>query len=284
MTHFNCVYKFFSYARFQLTAAIHLALAATLLSVTSVSAQVLSVEFKDKGLFFSDLPTLNFAWPAKQAKATLLFFPGGEGKLGLALDRKNLGGFYGNTLRPLSDEKLTSGAFNVVIFDSPVNLPVGTDYPYSRQSKEHLLRIESVVRHLKSLYGVPVWLMGHSNGAVSMTEFYKMIQLAGSENLIEGVIYSAPRNGADFTEKTNLPILFLTHELDGCDKSPPSRSLAVFQRQSQTNQKKLKFVSIKGGEAQPQHPCYSGFHMYHNASKEAYTAIDSFFAELQAAK
>jgi hypothetical protein len=42
---------------------------------------------------------------------------------------------------------------------SPVQLPNGTDYPYSRKSNEHLLRIQSVVIHYKEKFGLPVWLM-----------------------------------------------------------------------------------------------------------------------------
>lgn len=244
-----------------------------------VQAGVVSVEFKEKGLFFSDAPTHNFVWPSKQAKATLIFIPGGEGRLGITPDRTNLGGFYGATLRPLSDEKLTSGAFNVVVFDSPVHLPVGTDYPFSRQGKEHLLRIEGVVRHFKELYGLPVWIMGHSNGAVSITEFYKMLQKSGAESLVDGAIYSSARNGADFTDTTKLPILFLAHERDGCEKSQPTRSKIVFEKQAKTNSMKTQYVVFKGGEAQPQHVCSSGFHMFFGASQEAYSAIDAFVSD-----
>lgn len=264
--------------------ASRLALVAALFAASTASAEVVAIEFKEKGLFFSDAPTYTFAWPSKQAKATLIFFPGGEGKLGLTPDRKNLGGFYASTLKPLSDEKLTSGSFNVVVFDSPMALPVGNDYPYSRQGKEHLLRIESVVRHVKSLYGLPVWLMGHSNGAVSLTEFYKMLQKNGTENLVAGAIYSAARNGADFADNTNLPIVFLSHERDGCEKSLSSRSRAVFEKQSKTNSRAVKYVVIKGGEAQAQNPCYSGFHMFYGAAQEAYTAIDAFLAEAAVVK
>jgi len=238
-------------------------------------AQVVSVEFKDKGFLFSDAPTLTFLWQAKQPKATLVFIPGGEGRLGLTQERTNLGGFYGATLKPLSDDRLTTGSFNVVIFDSPVNLPAGSDYPYSRQSNEHLLRIQSVVNHYKEKFGLPVWLMGHSNGAVSITEFYKLMQKNKSERLVEGAVYSSARNGATFNEETQLPILFLAHEKDGCEKSLPSRSLNEFQRQQKSNKIKLEYVVIKGGEAQGQ-VCTTGFHMFYGAAKEAYGAIDQF--------
>jgi len=238
-------------------------------------AQVVSVEFKEKGFLFSDAPTLNFLWPAKQAKATLVFIPGGEGRIGLTPDRKNLGGFYGNTLKPLSDEKLSRGAFNVVVFDSPINLP-GIDYPTSRQANEHLLRIESVVRHFKDMYSLPVWIMGHSNGAVSITEFYKALQKSQKEDLIAGAIFSAARHGADFNDKAKIPILFLAHEREQCSKTLPAKTKAVYDQQQKTNPSRTEYVLIKGGEAQPQNPCSSGFHMFFGASEEAYTAIERF--------
>jgi hypothetical protein len=238
-------------------------------------AQVVSVDFKDKGFLFSDAPTLTFLWQSKQPKATLVFIPGGEGKIGLTPERANLGGFYGATLRPLSDERLTSGAFNVVIFDSPVQLPNGTDYPYSRQSSEHLLRVQSVVNHFKEKFGLPIWIMGHSNGAVSITEFYKLMQKNKNEKLIDGAIYSSARNGATFTEETQLSTLFLAHEKDGCEKSLPSKSFQEYQRQRKSNTAKLEYVVIKGGE--PQGPvCTSGHHMFFGAAKEAYVAIEQF--------
>lgn len=246
-----------------------------LLSPTWAFAQVVSVEFKEKGAMFSEAPTLSFLWPAKQAKATLLFIPGGEGRLGLTPDRKSLGGFYGNTLKPLSDSNLSRGAFNVVVFDSPVELP-GIEYPTSRQGTEHLLRIESVVRHFKDQYGLPVWIMGHSNGAVSITEFYKMLQKSKKEDLIEGAIFSSGRSGANFNDSTRLRILFLSHEREQCPKSLPSKAKLVFEQQQKTNPLKTEFILIQGGEAQPQNPCSSGFHMFYGASEEAYTAIEQF--------
>lgn len=242
---------------------------------TLAVAQVVSVEFQEKGGGFSDAPTLNFLWPAKQAKATLIFIPGGEGRLGITPDRKNLGGFYGATLKPLSDANLSSGAFNVVVFDSPVQLP-GIEYPISRQSTEHLLRVESVVRHFKAAYGLPVWIMGHSNGAVSITEFYKMLQKTQKEDLIEGAIYSSARSGANFNDNTRLRILFLGHEREQCPKSLPSKAKLVFEQQQKTNPLQTAFVLVTGGEAQSQNPCSSGFHMFYGASEEAYKAIEKF--------
>jgi hypothetical protein len=239
-------------------------------------AEVVSVPFNERGFLFNTAPTLTFLWPAQEPKVTLVFIPGGEGRIGLLPDRKTLGGFYGATLKPLSDASLTSGSFNVVVFDSPVNLPVGKTYPHSRQGSEHLLRIESVVRYYKELFAMPVWVMGHSNGAVSITEFYKMLQESQKANLVEGAIYSSARNGARFNDNTNLPVLFLAHERDGCEKSMPGESRTVYEQLRKNDPQRVEYVLIRGGESQPQHPCYSGFHMYYGAGEEAYKAIDQF--------
>ncbi len=243
---------------------------------TLAMADVVPVAFTEKGFMFSDAPTLTFVWPSTQAKTTLIFIPGGEGRIGLTPERKNLGGFYAATLKPLSDPQLTSGRFNVVVFDSPVILPSGSGYAYSRQSSEHLLRIESVVRHYKELYDLPVWIMGHSNGAVSITEFYKMLQKKQQEALVHGAVFSSARNGANFNDSTKLPILFLAHEKDGCQVSLPSASRTVYEQQQKTNPMKTEYVVVKGGEAQTQNVCTSGFHMFYGAGVEAYVAIDGF--------
>ncbi len=244
-------------------------------------SEVVPVPFVGTDTSSSAAPTMTWLWEANSAKATLVFIPGGEGHLGLTLDRKALGGFYGATLKPLSDSGLTSGSMNVVVFDSPVPLPVGSNYPISRQSTEHLRRLESVVRFYKDTYSLPIVMMGHSNGAASITEFYKFLQKEGKSDLVTGAVYSSARNGSTFNDKTNLPILFLAHERDGCAKSTPYQSNAVYEAQRRTNSQKLNYVVIRGGEPQAQDPCSSGFHMFYGAGEEAYKAIDAFFSNLR---
>jgi hypothetical protein len=62
-------------------------------------------------------------------------------------------------------------------------------------------------------------------------------------------------------------------------KSQPTRSKIVFEKQAKTNSMKTQYVVIRGGEAQPQHVCSSGFHMFFGASQEAYSAIDAFVSD-----
>lgn len=220
-------------------------------------------------------PTLTFLWASPQAKAVLIFLPGGEGRLKLTPGRESLGGFYGGVLRPLSDPKLTSALFHVVVFDSPVDLPVGTSYPVSRTSADHLMRIDSVVRYYKDKFKLPIWLMGHSNGVPSIVEYFKELQNTQQENIIEGMIYSSARNGAFFRSGTRVPILFLAHENDGCAKSAVSNSMSHYKELARQGHTQLDYVLIQGGEAEG-NPCYSGFHMFNGAYERAYRAIDAF--------
>ena len=221
-------------------------------------------------------PTLNFLWQSKNTKAVLIFIPGGEGHLGITPDRKNLGGFYGSTLKPLSDPSLTSGHFDVVVFDNPTALPVGKTYPVSRTSQDHLSRIDSVVHYFKNKTNKPIWLMGHSNGAVSITEYYKYLKKEKRDNVIAGMVYSSARNGADFPVDTHLPVLFLAHEKDGCRMSTNYASRSVYDSLIKTNTEKTQYLVLKGGEEESGHPCVSGYHMFYGASEEAYKAIDAF--------
>ncbi len=250
-------------------------------SQNTSQAEVFSVNLTENGMVSTSKPTLTFLWKGDLSKATLIMIPGGDGHLGLSLDRADLGGFYGKTLKPLANPNITSGLFNVVIFDSPTSLAVGYSYPTSRATTDHLLRIENVVQFYKEKFNKPIWLMGHSNGAVSVTEFYKYLQKNHKESLVAGIIYSSGRNGARFNPDTNLPVLFLAHEKDSCEKSTNYDSMAAYKELIKSDEQKVKYVILKSGEAEPlKHPCYSGYHMFFNAHEEAYKAIGSFASEI----
>lgn len=255
-------------------------LGCLLLAGRPAEAQVIPVEAALGGNSFSSTATKTFQWPSKKPAATLIFIPGGNGHLGLADRQPQVGGFYEATLQPLSDPRWTSGRLNVVLFDSPAPLDNGSVYPTSRATSDHLMRIESVVLHYRDKLSLPIWLMGHSNGAASVTEFYKYLQKAGKESLVSGMIYSGARNGSDFNSvTTNLPVLFLHHENDGCAGALISQSRSVYDRLKSVDTAKVEYVAIKGGTSAPANPCTSGYHMYYGAAAEVYSAIDAFMSE-----
>lgn len=219
----------------------------------------------------SPQPTQTFLWQAKSAKATLVMIPGGEGRIGLAPGRADLGGFYGKTLKPLADPARTSGATHVVVFDSPERLAEGRLYPTSRATSDHLGRIESVVAFYKQRFGRPVWLMGHSNGAVSVAEF-----LRAHASTAAGAILSSQRKSTKVPQAIAIPILFLHHRIDGCAGSDARSAAEQFKTLQAGNKANAAFFWVDGGSAENTNPCYSGYHMYFGAEAEAARAIDAF--------
>ncbi len=133
-------------------------LLAAILTIGSAFAQVIPVNSTYKGLFASSEPTMTFLYEAPQARATMVFIPGGEGRRGIKPDWTASNGYFSNyyfnvMLRSLSDPTVTSGQFNVVIFDSPTDLPNVNHWSTARESNDHLSRVEDVVRHYKEKFG-----------------------------------------------------------------------------------------------------------------------------------
>lgn len=243
---------------------------------SATSAQVFLVDQIESGLLASSEPTPTFLWPGKNSKAVLIMIPGGYGHFGLASEQNDRDGFFRNTLKPLTDPSLTSGSIDVVIFDSPYYLPDDRAYPASRATSDHLSRIESVVRYYKEKLNKPVWLMGHSNGAVSVTEFWRNIHDGDRRGLISGLVVSSSRNGISFPDDTDIPVLFLHHEKDPCPYDDLGINMHVYENLKAIDHSKIEYALIKGGESERGNSCTSGYHMYFGAGLEVAKTIDSF--------
>lgn len=243
-------------------------------------AQLFPVAPIERGIFDSSDPTMTFLYEARAAKATLVFIPGGDGSVGVKADwdasRPYFSRYpFNRMLQSLSDSSVTSGKFNVVIFDSPTSLG-DKGWPAARSTSAHLTRIESVVRFYKEKLDKPIWVMGHSNGGVSVTEFYKYLKKNGKDDLIAGVIYSAGRDGSAFNDDTRIPVLVMHHEKDGCAATTSSHSERLFNKLRDAGNAKAEFVLIKTGESASGDVCRSGYHMYFRASGEVAQVIDHF--------
>lgn len=262
----------------------HLISAAMLLAgfhALSAQAQYSAVEQIDKGFFISSDPTITHLWRSDlgdDAKATLVFIPGGDGSSGMKQTSPSEPRYhFYQTLKRLSQKSATSGAFHVVVYDHPtkfIDLRTLTD----RTSSDHMVRIESVIRHYSSLLKKPIWLMGHSNGGYSIAEFQRYIAKNGKSDLVQGLIFSAGREEAYFASEVNKPMLFLAPEQDGCGKTSPSSNQRIYERVRQGNKAATEFVWIKSAQAEARDPCYSGIHMYFAAGEEVGRVLDDFLS------
>lgn len=257
---------------------------AVLLNAGVAYAQAIPVVPSYKGIFTSSDPTMTFLFETVEAKATLVVIPGGEGRRGVKPEWTADHGYFSKyhfnvMLRSLSDPTVTSGRFNVVIFDSPADLPTANHWSAARTSTDHLSRVEDVVRHYKEKFGKPVWVMGHSMGTISITEFYKSLHDRKSENLVAGLIFSGGENGTSFNyETTKLPVLVLHHENDECVGNTPGNAKKIHARLSEAGNTAADLVLIQTGTRSPDsnNPCRSGYHMYFGAGADVAKVLDQF--------
>ena len=227
-------------------------------------------------------PTLTLYWEAAESTAVLILIPGGDGRLNLKPRQVTIDNQFYQTLKQLGQGGDPGRHVDVVLFDSPEPLdPNPKGYPSSRATAEHLSRIHSVIAFYKASTGKPVWLMGHSNGAVSVTEYLRYLAKTGEATQIAGVIVSSARNVAYFdSAPLHLPLLFMSHRKDGCPDSNPNVSVGNFRQVQGRNTARTAFVFIETGEAEAKSPCESGYHMYNHATDEVVAALRSFIAPL----
>lgn len=210
---------------------------------------------------------MTFLFLARDAQATLVFIPGGEGRRGFGADVTEEDAYFSlysfnRMLRSLSEHGVAPGRFNVVIFDSPAKLPTANHWSYQRAGTDHLSRVEDVVLHYKERLGKPVWLMGHSMGSISVTEAYKRLQDGKRADVLAGLIVSAGQNGTSLNwEATTLPVLVLHHEADACVGNTVDHARRIVAKLRAAGNSSAELVLVSGGSPHGD-PCRSGNHMY----------------------
>lgn len=264
----------------QAPAVVAAVLAGVLALSPHARAQVFPVEPIEKGFFISSDPSPTLYWAGQNAKALLLFIPGGDGHLRLKPQQTDHRYQFYQMLKGLTQPERTRGHFDVVLLDSPGPLSPQQPYPAARTASDHLVRIESAIRYYKNKTGLPIWLMGHSNGGISLTAFLRHLDKKGELGLVQGVIASGIRNESDFAPPTHFPMLFLHHENDGCSHTRYAVARALYEKIQPQARQSVAFVPIQGGSAEAGHPCSSGYHMYFGASEEAVRAINDFMTRM----
>jgi hypothetical protein len=234
----------------------------------AVAASIVAVDPPQKGR--SDAPPImTLLYGVDNPQTTVILLPGGKGQLNFKEDTKGTRNATALMLQYLTRADFPKLRTNVVVVDSPIEL-----YQLNqRRSADHLDRIESVVLYYKKKFNTPIWLLGHSNGSVSVTEFINRSSEARS--LITGVIASGSRFEIEIQNGVNLPILFLHHERDGCKNTPYSYARTNFEKASSRNKSVTEFAIIRGGEEKGD-PCRDGRHMYFGAYEEAARHVEQF--------
>lgn len=255
--------------------AVSLLLLPLLIAPAATFAEVIAIEREPRS-FFESAPTMTMFWPARAPKATILVVLGGGGAIGIKPETTALRNQTANMLKLLTDGTNSKGMINVAVFDSPHTLQQagkGVENIAPRYAADHLVRVENVVRFYRGKVETPLWLMGHSNGTVSVAEFIN--RSPGNRKLIDGAILSGSRNEARISGAIDFPVLFLHHENDGCSSTTVAAARAHLEALRSRSTARTDFLLVRGGTAAG-NPCTDGHHMYREAFPEAASLIEGF--------
>jgi hypothetical protein len=240
------------------------------------NADVIPVNPITSGTFYSADPIMTMYFQGVKPRALILFISGGWGKIGLRSNTKSLIDPFSRMLQQLNNPKKTSGKYDLVVLDTPHELYTSPQ----RGSSDHLSRIESVIQFYIKKTGLPIWIMGHSNGSLSMASFIHYLQEAKKVNLVSGLIISGGRNETSFSPPLLMPMLFIHHEEDACINTQPNNTFDVYKTVKEFDYADVQYVFIQSGEYELNDPCTSGYHMYFNAEDEVAEAIDSYLGKI----
>ena len=180
-----------------------------------------------------------FAYENSNAKVNVIGFVGGGGiKKGV-----------GKSQNPLARERkaFKDAGINYYIFPNPKkNKKIEIGY---RKSKDHIKRIEKLIDYLRSKNNLPIILVGHSRGSVSVAA---ATNLLGSKKIKGSIIMgsiTAPSSAVStsfimktmFKNKPDVPILVIHHEKDACVVTPYTGAKGVADKHN------FKLIKISGG-------------------------------------
>lgn len=240
--------------------------------VAQTNSEVIPVE-DTSNKYFDKGPTMTMLWEAKSPKATVVVVMGGGGSIGINQNTIEIKNQTANMMRLLTKSKSSIPTLNIVVFDSPYYLQSRVTGLSPRYSDDHLTRIKSVVKFYRQKFNHPIWLMGHSNGAVSVCEFINRSD--ENRKLISGAILSGSSNQASISETVDFPVLVIHHKNDSCIWASFDLATKHYEKIKSLNNNLTEFKSVVGG-VDFGDSCTDGYHMYREAYPEASNLIRDF--------
>lgn len=206
--------------------------------------------------------------PDGPPKASVVLFAGGKGKIGLQADGKikNAGNFLVKTR-----ELFVSHGLLVAVFDAPSDRKGKDGMSGYRITEDHAADVAAVVKRMRELAPVPVWLVGTSRGTISAANAAaRFPPPAGPDGIVlTSTVVENGKRGQDSIHQTDLerirvPTLVFHHKSDGCYVTP--WAVAKKLEKKLTAASKVETIGVTGGDAgapgkeckNPSHHGYQG--------------------------
>jgi predicted esterase len=175
------------------------------------------------------------------AKANLLLLSGGAGGIGL-----QGGAPQSNNFLIRSRDHFAQAGFHVALLGNASDMRQLD--PAKRASAEHMQDIAAVIGHIKARNGLPVWLVGTSQGTISAAA--AAIALGAA---VEGIVLTATYTAYNTPtsvprqkiEGITQPVLVMSHANDTCKVTRPHEASNIIDGLKQARVKKL--LIVQGG-------------------------------------
>ena len=223
--------------------------------------------------------TQKYLWiPAEQARANVILFAGGTGRLDLSASGAINNGENNFLVR--SRNLFIGHGFNVALFDAPSDQQGHRGMRDGfRQTSKHATDIAAVISDIQHKNSLPVWLIGTSRGTES-------VATAGIEHSdkISGVVFTATVTAANDQgtevpamglEKITVPVFIASHKNDACWVTPSEGVEEV--KAALIKAPNVQIAYFEGGSKAESKPCNARTpHGFYGIEKQVIATIADF--------
>ncbi len=223
-----------------------------------------------------------FEAPAGRATAWVLLMPGGTGALGLSAVGAPTS--ENSVLYLISGRgAFTAAGIGTVMVDTPSDNASGYKAQF-RRTQEHADDIAAVVRAVRQRFKGPVWMLGHSAGAVSVANVAR--RLAGPARpdgliMTSAVVLKTRRRDPDGPVQAfdyPGPVLIVANRRDTCSYSPPADAAKL--RDAFTAARPAVLRLLDGGSNSGRDPCKAhSAHAFSGMHSEVLAAVAAFIRQ-----
>ena len=216
-------------------------------------------------------PNSTVVLTAEDSRAVVIFLGGGKGQFNWSSNHKS------------TDFPATNATMHLYKKNISVLVP---DWPYSmkifhggykmecgkRCSDESYERLLNVMEYAQKKYpGQPIWIVGHSNGSITIDRFTKYLAKLSRLEELAGAVSSASRKEMK-VEAPNFRLAFMHHYNDNCQYNPRSVAETLYKKHKKTLGDNVSLHWIKGGgnggKWDKKGQCIGGTHSYEFAEEE----------------
>ena len=211
------------------------------------------------------------------ATAAVILSEGGGGKVDLRSAAED------NGILSRHRDRFWKHGLAVALMNGPPDQKkfLGGMSPKFRRTNKHVQDVDVVVAWMKRNTGLPVWLVGVSNGTVTASTYaiHGNHDLAGAvllSSITEAGSSKAHKSIIEFgLNRVRVPVLVLAHEKDGCKHTPPSGAARIVKALTASPNAEAKIFS--GGRTKGGNPCRPrSYHTFYGIEGEVVAAIAEF--------